>query len=145
MMQRVRAILLTTAGTMLVINRIRPGITPYQVLVGGGVEPEDADLEAALLREVREEIAGEAADLHPFCRLENDKGEIEHFYTAQIAEWNFEDRTGPEFARDDRGNYLLEEVPLTAEAIEALNLMPPQIKDTLLDAIRAGSLTTPAV
>ncbi|MEU7073987.1 NUDIX domain-containing protein [Streptomyces narbonensis] len=143
MKQRVRAILLTTAGTMLVINRIRPGIPPYQVLVGGGVEPEDADLEAALLREIREEIAGEAVNPHPFCRLENDKGETEHFYLAQIAVWNFDDRTGPEFQRDDRGEYLLEEVPLAAEAIEALNLMPPQIKDALLDAIRAGSLTLP--
>ncbi|MGW7102860.1 NUDIX domain-containing protein [Streptomyces sp. NPDC054838] len=143
MKQRVRAILLTTASTMLVINRIRPGIPPYQVLVGGGVEPEDADLEAALLREIREEIAGEAVDLHPFSQLENDKGETEHFYTAQIVVWNFDDRTGPEFARDDRGEYLLEEVSLTAEAVEALNLMPPQIKDALLDAIRAGSLTVP--
>ncbi|MFI1648235.1 NUDIX domain-containing protein [Streptomyces avidinii] len=143
MKERVRAILLTTAGTMLVINRIRPGIPPYQVLVGGGVEPEDADLEAALLREVHEEIAGEAVNLHPFCQLENGKGETEHFYLAQIVVWNFDDRTGPEFARDDRGEYLLEEVPLTAEAIEALNLMPPQVKYALLDAIRSGSLTVP--
>ncbi|MFD4241453.1 hypothetical protein ACFWP3_07650 [Streptomyces sp. NPDC058525] len=56
---------------------------------------------------------------------------------------DFDDRAGPEFARDDRGEYLLEEVPLTAEAIEALNLMPPQVKDALLDAIRARSLTAP--
>ncbi|MFJ6722480.1 NUDIX domain-containing protein [Streptomyces sp. NPDC091259] len=143
MKERVRAILLTATGTMLVVNRIRPGIPPYQVLVGGGVEPEDADLEAALLREIREEIAGEAVDLHPFYRLENDKGETEHFYVAQIVVWNFDDRTGPEFARDDRGEYRLEEVPLAVEAVEALNLMPPQIKDALLDAIRAGSLTAP--
>lgn len=143
MKERVRAILLTTDGTMLVINRIRPGIPPYQVLVGGGVEPEGADLEAALLREIREEVAGEAVNLHPFCEMENDKGETEHFYLAQVAVWNFDDRTGPEFQRDDHGEYLLEEVPLTAEAIEGLNLMPPQIKDALLDAIRAGSLTLP--
>ncbi|MEV7278687.1 NUDIX domain-containing protein [Streptomyces sp. NPDC093111] len=128
---------------MLVISRIRPGVPPYQVLVGGGVEPEDTSLEAALLREVREEIAGEAFDLHPFCRLENDKGETEHFYLARIAVWNFDDRTGSELTRDDRGEYLLQEVPLTAEAIESSNLMPPQVKDALLDAIRAGSLTDP--
>ncbi|MER5757790.1 NUDIX domain-containing protein [Streptomyces sp. NPDC002082] len=143
MKERVRAILLTTDGTMLVINRIRPGIPPYQVLVGGGVEPQDADLEGALLREIHEEIAGEAVNLHPFCQLENDKGETEHFYLARIVVWNFDDRTGPEFAYDDRGEYLLEEVPLTVEAVDALNLMPPQIKDALLDAIRAGSLTVP--
>ncbi|MGY3677449.1 NUDIX hydrolase [Streptomyces sp. TE33382] len=143
MKERVRAILLTATGTMLVINRIRPGIPPYQVLVGGGVEPEDASLEAALLREVREEIAGEVAGLRPFCELVNDKGETEHFYLAQIVTWNFGDRTGPEFARDDRGEYLLEEVPFTGEAVEALNLMPPQVKDELLDAICVGGLTAP--
>jgi 8-oxo-dGTP pyrophosphatase MutT (NUDIX family) len=143
MKERVRAILLTAVGTTLVINRIRPGIPPYQVLVGGGVEPEDAGLEAALLREIREEIAGTATDLRPFHEFKNDKGETEHFYTAQIITWNFDDRTGPEFQRDDRGEYQLEEVPLTVEAIDALNLMPPQVKDALLDAIRAGSLTAP--
>ncbi|WP_030230273.1 NUDIX domain-containing protein [Streptomyces sp. NRRL S-350] len=143
MKERVRAILLTAVGTMLVINRIRPGIPAYQVLVGGGVEPEDASLETALLREIREEIAGEAVDLRPFCQLETDKGETEHVYLARIAVWNFDDRTGPEFSRDDRGEYLLEEVPLTVEAVEALNLLPPQIKDELLNAIRAGTLTTP--
>ncbi|MGA5819908.1 NUDIX domain-containing protein [Kitasatospora sp. NPDC094028] len=141
MKERVRAILLTAAGTTLVINRIRPGIPAYQVLVGGGVEPEDANLEAALLREIREEIAGEALDLRAFCQLRNDKGEIEHFYAARIVKWNFDDRTGPEFQRDDRGEYQLQEVPLTVEAIDTLNLMPPQVKDALLHAIRAGSLT----
>ena len=138
MKERVRAVLFTDAGTMLVINRIRPGIPPYQVLVGGGVEDEDAGLEAALLREIREEIAGEATDLRPFHQLTNDKGEVEHFYTAQIVTWNFDNRTGPEFQRDDRGEYLIEEVPLTTEAIDALNLMPPHIKDALLDAIDTG-------
>ncbi|MCJ0875682.1 NUDIX domain-containing protein [Streptomyces sp. AP-93] len=143
MKERIRAIRLTAVGTMLVINRVRPGIPPYQVLVGGGVEPEDADLAAGLLREVREEIAGGAVNLHPFCQLENGKSETEHFYLAQILAWNFDDRTGPEFTSDDRGKYLLEEVPLTVEAVEALNLMPPQVRDALLDAIRGGSLTGP--
>ncbi|MGX4734358.1 NUDIX domain-containing protein [Kitasatospora griseola] len=144
MKQRVRAVLLTERGTMLVINRVRPGIDPYQVLVGGGVEDQDTGLESALLREIREEIAGEAADLRPFRQLPNDKGEIEHFYTARIAAWNFDDRTGPEFSRDDRGEYLLEEVPLTTDALGALNLMPPQIRTALLDAIDDGTLVAPA-
>ncbi|MFJ8443112.1 NUDIX domain-containing protein [Kitasatospora griseola] len=142
MKQRVRAVLLTDRGTMLVINRVRPGVDPYQVLVGGGVEDGDTGLESALLREIREEIAGEATDLRQFRRLPNDKGEIEHFYTARIVAWNFDDRTGPEFARDDRGEYLLEEVPLTADALGALNLMPPQIRTALLDAIDDGTLLT---
>ncbi|RKE21955.1 NUDIX domain-containing protein [Streptomyces sp. TLI_171] len=144
MKQRVRAVLLTDHVTMLVINRIRPGIPPYQVLVGGGVEDEDTSHKAALLREIREEIAGEATDLDPFYELTNDRGETEYFYTARISTWNFDDRTGPEFSRDDRGEYLLEEVPLTSDAVGALNLMPPEIKTTILDALEKGTLLTAA-
>ncbi|MGW4383853.1 NUDIX domain-containing protein [Kitasatospora sp. NPDC004531] len=140
MKERVRAVLLTDRGTMLVITRVRPGIPPYQVLVGGGVEDQDTDLEHALLREIREEIAGTATDLRPFLRLTSDKGEIEHFYTARISTWNFDDRSGPEFSRDDRGTYLLDEVPLTADAVNALNLMPPGIKTAILDALADETL-----
>ncbi|WP_324610527.1 SDR family oxidoreductase [Streptomyces sp. H036] len=43
---------------------------PVKERVGGGVEPEDADLEAAPLREVHEEIAGVAVNLHPFRQLD---------------------------------------------------------------------------
>ncbi|MFB7949677.1 NUDIX domain-containing protein [Kitasatospora phosalacinea] len=144
MKERVRAVLLTDRATMLVINRVRPGAAPYQVLVGGGVEDSDSGPEAALLREIREEVAGVAADLRPFRVLENDRGETEHFYTARITAWNFADRSGPEFSREDRGEYLLEEVPLTAAAVGALNLMPPQIRTALLDALGEGTLFTAA-
>ncbi|MGW4808637.1 NUDIX domain-containing protein [Kitasatospora sp. NPDC004272] len=137
MKQRVRAVLLTDRATMLVITRVRPGVAPYQVLVGGGVEEGDAGLEAALRREVREEIAGEVTDLRPFHVGENDRGETEHFYTARVTAWNFADRTGPEFSRTDRRAYLLEEVPFTAGAVGGLNLMPPQVKDVLLAALAA--------
>ncbi|KDN81181.1 NUDIX domain-containing protein [Kitasatospora cheerisanensis] len=140
MKERVRAVLLTPTGTMLVINRVRPGRAPYQVLVGGGVEDEDAGREAALVREIREEIAGTVTALRPLCELRNDRGEAEYFYVAELGSWNFDDRSGPEFARADRGEYLLREVPLTVEAVGALNLMPPQLKDVLRKAIGAGGL-----
>ncbi|MFI5532183.1 NUDIX domain-containing protein [Kitasatospora sp. NPDC051853] len=141
MKQRVRAVLVTPAGTMLLIKRIRPGVNPYAVLVGGGVEDTDATLEEALLREIREEIAGVGRIERPFAELTNDKGEVEHFYVVGIEDWNFADRTGPEFSHDDRGEYLLEEVPLTVEAVGALNLMPPQVKDRLVAAVAAGDLS----
>ncbi|MGH3631095.1 MAG: NUDIX domain-containing protein, partial [Sciscionella sp.] len=60
MNERVRAILVTPTGTMLVIKRVRPGILPYWVLPGGGVEPSDASREAALHCEIHEELAGTA-------------------------------------------------------------------------------------
>ncbi|WP_344592276.1 NUDIX domain-containing protein [Actinomadura vinacea] len=40
--ERVRALLLTSTGTLLLIKRTKPGQTPYWVLPGGGVEADDS-------------------------------------------------------------------------------------------------------
>ncbi|MCX4986628.1 NUDIX domain-containing protein [Streptomyces sp. NBC_00572] len=75
MKQRVRAILITPQDTTLVMKRVRPGSDPYWVIVGGGVEETDATREDALLREVREEIAGDAEIIRLLHETENTKGE----------------------------------------------------------------------
>ncbi|MEU7073020.1 NUDIX domain-containing protein [Streptomyces narbonensis] len=143
MKQRVRAILITPNDTTLLMKRVRPGRAPYWVVVGGGVEDTDVDHEAALLREIREEIAGEAEIVRPFHQLTNASGETEHFYLARIKTWNFDDRSGPEFQQHDRGEYLLEEIPLTTEALTALNLLPEEIAVVLCDALDHGDLLAP--
>ncbi|MFE9424221.1 NUDIX domain-containing protein [Kitasatospora sp. NPDC006697] len=140
MTERVRAVLITPHDTTLVIKRIRPGLDPYWVIVGGKVEPTDASHTEALLREIREEIAGDAQILRLLHRMENDRGEPEYFYLARIEQWDFDSRTGPEFARTDRGEYYLEEIPLTGEAVGALALMPPQFKAVLWGALEHGTL-----
>ncbi|MEV6207229.1 NUDIX domain-containing protein [Kitasatospora sp. NPDC051914] len=140
MTERVRAVLITPNNTTLLIKRIRAGIDPYWVIVGGGVEAIDTDREAALLREISEEIAGAAEVLCLLHQLDNPQGETEYFYLARIEKWDFNNRTGPEFARTDRGEYILEEIPLTEEAVGALNLMPQQFKDVLCEAIARGEL-----
>ncbi|MFE1774318.1 NUDIX domain-containing protein [Streptomyces sp. NPDC059008] len=135
MKQRVRAVLITPDDTMLLMKRIRPGIAPYWVIIGGGVEDSDASREDALLREIREEIAAEAEIVCLLHQLENPKGEVEYFYLARVSTWNFADRTGLEFQRDDRGEYILEEIPLTAKAIAEVNLLPEQISDVLRESL----------
>lgn len=111
MTQRVRAVLITPQHTMLAIKRIRPGTPAYWVLPGGGVEDSDESLEAALHREVWEEIAGRAEITGLLHTMDSDS-EQQYFYLARIEEWNFDERSGPEFTRVDRGEYLLEEIPL---------------------------------
>ncbi|MFD0623542.1 NUDIX domain-containing protein [Streptomyces sanglieri] len=74
MKQRVRAILITPDNTTLMIKRIRPGIAPYWVIVGGGIEDSDTSQEAALLREIREEIAGDAEIVRLLHEIKNPKG-----------------------------------------------------------------------
>ncbi|MGW6745071.1 NUDIX hydrolase [Streptomyces sp. NPDC055025] len=139
MIERVRAVLITPNGTLLLIKRIRPGIPPYWVIPGGKVEPTDADREDALLREIREEIAGEAEILNLLHTMETTD-ERQFFYVAKVRKWSFEDRTGPEFSQEGRGEYLLEEIALTTEALGAVDLKPEEIADVLRNAVDRGDL-----
>ncbi len=136
MNERVRAILITPAGTMLVIRRVRPGHPPYWVLPGGGVEPGDASLEAALAREIWEEVAGvpEVAGLLTVLTSERERG---YYYLARIRQWSFADRTGPEFSEPGSGSYELQELSLTAEALDSVDLKPDDLA-AWLRAILAG-------
>ncbi|MFJ7907977.1 NUDIX domain-containing protein [Kitasatospora sp. NPDC096204] len=140
MQHRVRAVLLTPNNTTLLIKRIRPGIDPYWVIVGGKIEPTDASPEEALLREVREEIAGEAEIIGLLHTIETDD-ERQDFYLATIGKWSFEDRTGPEFSQEGRGEYVLEEIPLTAESLDAINLLPKEIGSVLREVVGRGDRT----
>ncbi len=137
MKQRVRAVLVTPRRTMLVIKRIRPGTPAYWVLPGGGVEESDASLESALRREVWEEVAGRVEITGLFHTLEYD-GQRQYFYLARIEEWDFGARSGPEFARDDRGEYLLEEIPLTSRALRTIDLMPREVADLIRESLADG-------
>ncbi|MEU0130723.1 NUDIX domain-containing protein [Streptomyces sp. NPDC006289] len=139
MIERVRAVLITADDTMLVIRRTRPGIPEYWVLPGGGVEPSDESREAALHREIREEIAGKADIIRLLHTMESDD-ERQLFYLARIATWSFDDRTGPEFSAEGRGEYALEEIPLTMEGLDGIELKPEEIARVLRGAINAGSL-----
>ncbi|MEU9951538.1 NUDIX domain-containing protein [Streptomyces sp. NPDC047939] len=143
MIERVRAVLVTAADTMLVIRRTRPGIPEYWVLPGGGVEPSDESREAALHREIHEEIAGKANIVRLLYTMETDD-ERQLFYLARIATWSFDDRTGPEFSAEGRGEYALEEVPLTLEGLDGIDLKPEEIAHVLRGAIGAGSLEVEA-
>ncbi|MET9934483.1 MULTISPECIES: NUDIX domain-containing protein [unclassified Streptomyces] len=139
MNERVRAVLVTADDTMLVIRRTRPGIPEYWVLPGGGVEPGDESREAALHREIHEEIAGKA-DIVRLLHTKESDDERQLFYLARIATWCFEDRTGPEFSAEERGEYALEEVPLTLEGLDSIDLKPEEIAHVLRGAISAGNL-----
>jgi myo-inositol-1(or 4)-monophosphatase len=135
--ERVRAILITPAGRMLAIKRARPGQKPYWVLPGGHVDAEDAGLEEALCRELAEELAGQpsvASLLHVLERAE----ERQYFYLGRISHWSFSDKTGPEFTEPGRGEYLLEEIPLTSDVIDDLDLKPAEIAGLLRQHIHAG-------
>jgi len=108
------------------------------VLPGGHVEPDDQDLHAALIREVREECGAEP-QIVGLLHVLSDEHRREHFYFARIQSWSEAERTGPEFDDPDRGEYRLEEVPLTVSALEAISLEPEQIAALLRSAAAGGT------
>lgn len=137
MIERVRAILITPAGTMLTIKRTKPGMDSYWVLPGGHVSGDDMGLEAALAREIREELAADIESPVLVHVLEHET-ERQYFYLAHISNWSFADRTGPEFREPGRGQYDLEEIPLTFDAVASLNLKPDAICTFLATALQAS-------
>jgi ADP-ribose pyrophosphatase YjhB (NUDIX family) len=136
--ERVRAVLVTDDSQLLVIKRTRPGTPVYWVLPGGHVEPYDADLESALHRELREELAGEAeiSALIQVVDAEDGSGR-QYIYLARIRAWRFEERTGPEFADHDpaRGSYEFEKVPLTGAVLAGTDLKPVQTAGLIREAV----------
>jgi len=140
---RVRAILVTDDDHLLVIKRRRPDTPIYWVLPGGHVEPDDADLESALHRELREELAGEA-EVHSLVQVIDADGasDRQYIYLARINAWQFDERTGPEFVGHDpaRGTYELDQVPLTAGALAAINLKPARTAELIRGAVTGPGL-----
>ncbi|MFB8026291.1 MULTISPECIES: hypothetical protein [unclassified Streptomyces] len=66
--------------------------------------------------------------------------ERQFFYLARIATWSFDDRTGPEFSVEGRGEYALEEIPLTLEGLDSIDLKPEEVAHVLRGAVGARSL-----
>jgi 8-oxo-dGTP pyrophosphatase MutT (NUDIX family) len=139
MIERVRAVLVTPDGCLLAIRRDRPDQATYWVLPGGHVDPEDQSLEAALSREIGEEIGGEA-DITGLLQV-LDFGpdeERQYFYLGRITSWDFAARAGPEFSEPGHGTYQLEQIPLTAAGLSAIDLKPTAVAGLLRDAIADG-------
>ncbi|GAA2255063.1 hypothetical protein GCM10010430_43530 [Kitasatospora cystarginea] len=76
--------------------------------VGGGVEETDADVEAALHREVFEELPGIVRDIR-LVRLVTDSLDgslgVRHVFEARFISMNPQARTGSEPGKPERGGY----------------------------------------
>lgn len=135
--ERVRGVLITPAGRLLMIKRVRAGTAPYWVFPGGGVDADDENRESALLREAREETGGTAIIRKLLFILERDEGPAagtrELFYLADIDSWAEGARGGPEFRTSDSGEYVCDEFPLSADEIESRDIKPDAMKRWLLE------------
>ena len=134
--QRVRAILLTNEQHMMFIKRVKVSAPPYWVAPGGGVEDGVESLYQTLARELMEELGATAQIASPAFVLRHEKAGKnleEHFFICHLLKYDLSQRHGPEFADPSRGLYLPDIVPLTPQAIQALNIKTVELRDWLLD------------
>lgn len=133
----VRAVLLD--GDQLVfLRREWPGGTTYFTTVGGGVEPEDTDLEAALRREVLEEIGATIGPPTEFLTLTDPDDKVtvvQHFFRADVLDMDLSRRSGPELDDPDVGDLSPVRVALAASAVRELELQPPELADYLREHV----------
>ncbi|WP_371661106.1 NUDIX domain-containing protein [Streptomyces sp. NBC_00280] len=129
----VRAVLLD-GGQLVFLRRGWPGGALYYTTVGGGVEADDADLEAALRREVTEEIGATIGPATEFLTL-TEPGEkvtvVQHYFRADVLDMDPDRRSGPELDDPDIGEFSPVRVALDASAVESLEPQPPELADYL--------------
>ena len=146
MIHRVRAVLFDGDDRIVLLRRTKPGRPPYWAAPGGRVEPADADLETALEREIREELAAEIEIAGPLFALEApEAGVRQRFYRCRLTRRLDAQPTAPEYSDPARGGYLEVSVPLKADALRVLNIVPVELKDYLLGHVeRRGDSALPA-
>ncbi|MGW2780329.1 NUDIX domain-containing protein [Streptomyces populi] len=135
--RNVRAVLLDR-DHLVFLSRGWPGGRVYCTTVGGGVEPDDADLEAALRREVMEEIGATIGPVSEFLTV-TEPGErvtvVQHYFLADVLEMDLDRRNGPELDDPDTGNFSPVRVALDVSAVAALDLQPVELADYLRDHV----------
>ncbi|BAJ29771.1 MULTISPECIES: NUDIX domain-containing protein [Kitasatospora] len=140
-------------ASLVLIRRVRPGSPhPYWITPGGGVEPTDRTVVAALHREVDEELGGKVTDVVPafvdtVAQSHHDDGtpahphgvKVQHFFVCRLAALDETRRHGPEVDRPN-GEYAIVRVPFTREGVTSVNVVPPSLRAYLaanIEGVRA--------
>jgi ADP-ribose pyrophosphatase YjhB (NUDIX family) len=130
-----RAILIDETDHLVLIKRTKPGRDPYWTAPGGGVEPEDSSAEAAMRRELAEELgadAGAATQVFYCSDPDGDQVAVQYFFVTRLHKLDIESRTGSEFKDPSRGGYDLDRIDLRGDDLAAVNLQPTVLRDFVL-------------
>jgi ADP-ribose pyrophosphatase YjhB (NUDIX family) len=132
-----RAILIDDDGNLVLIRRTKPGVPVYWTTAGGGVEDSDASVEAAMHREIAEELgatATGASQVFLVSRLGRFGLGVQYYFLARLASMDPATRDGPEVTDPSRGRYDPDRVPLLddGQALAAIDLRPPELKAFIL-------------
>ncbi|WP_165984618.1 NUDIX domain-containing protein [Streptomyces sp. YIM 98790] len=126
---------------LVVIKRTKPGMAPYWITPGGGVEPGDASVLSALHREVHEELGAKITDAVPAFvdtvrhvpEPDEDTSpglKVQHFFVCRLASMDPSLRHGPE-VEEPRGTYEIVRLPFTPEGLTSVNLVPVTLRGYL--------------
>jgi ADP-ribose pyrophosphatase YjhB (NUDIX family) len=130
-----RAILIDEHDRLVLIKRTKPGQAPYWTAPGGGVEDTDASVEAALHRELAEELgAGASGATRVFLfSAPSDAGvAVQHFFVARLTKLDVTARNGPEFEDSSRGGYDPDRIDLRGDDLASIDLKPTALKEFVL-------------
>lgn len=120
---------------LVLIKRTKPGHAPYWTAPGGGVEDTDASMEAALCRELAEELGAETAGVSRVFLFSSpsDAGvAVQYFFVARLTRLDESARSGPEFSDPSRGGYELDRIDLRADDLVSIDLKPTALKEFIL-------------
>lgn len=114
----------------MLIKQVKPCQAPYWTTPGGGLESTAASLEAALRRELREELGAEAdrfAQVFLFTMPNGEGVSVRHFFACRLLRMDEDARTGQELADPSRGGYQLDRVMI--DNLPAVDLKPDALKE----------------
>ena len=120
----------------------RPEMPEYYTLPGGGLE-EGETIEKGTKREIKEEFGIDVELVKKLYEITSEKfNQKEIFYLCKYVSGTFGTGEGPEFSGDPKyiesGKYLPELIDI--ENIEKINLMPPEIKNRIIEDIQNGNI-----
>lgn len=146
MVKRTARALLLDGDQLVLIKRTKPGIAPYWVTPGGGVEPDDASVVAALHREVDEELGAKVTDVVPAFvdtveHITEDGAhgvKVQFFFACRLESMDLDRRHGPE-VDNPCGEYEVVRVPFSRLGIASVGIVPLTLRH-YLDANIEGVL-----
>lgn len=130
--RRVRAILLTARGTIILIKRRDgegPANPPYWVAPGGVMTTADTDESDALRRELANNLGADAIIVRPAMQLFMGSW---NFYVCRLVSVDARRRRRTAWRSDDGGLYVPQEFPLEEATIRGINVQPRALLDYLL-------------
>ncbi|MFI0412036.1 NUDIX domain-containing protein [Actinomadura sp. 3N508] len=131
----VRALLLD-GDALVLLRRTRPDRPVYHTTPGGKIEPTDATPEAALRRELDEELGATAGPVRQvFACGEQAPGLYRHstFYVCRLVTMDLSRRHGPEFDNPAKGRYDPDRIPCTPAGLASIHLIPEKLVAYLND------------